>query len=135
MVGKINTQMSNTKSLYKKECEKLLEKSQVSALELEALLKARQLGLVKFNLVDTREYTEWLSERIKGTDYLVPTTSFYQSLEQIESQRDTVTILYCHSGVRSVYCQAIMLSCNFKNVINFDYGIITYEGELVSGEK
>lgn len=125
----------HSKGLSKQECEEILLKEQVSASELESLLEARDLGFVKFNLVDTREWMEWVGTRIKGTDYLVPTTSFYNSLEQINDQKDVTTILYCHSGSRSAYCQRIMLSNGYKNVINFDYGIMTYQGELESGEE
>lgn len=124
----------HSKGLSKQECENLLSKAQVSAHELEALLEARDLGFVEFNLVDTREWMEWVGARIKGTDYLVPTTSFYNSLDQINDQKEKTTILYCHSGSRSAYCQRIMLSNGYKNVINFDYGIMTYQGEIISGE-
>ncbi|QKF82877.1 ferredoxin-thioredoxin reductase catalytic domain-containing protein [Halarcobacter ebronensis] len=120
--------------LTKKQCEDLLLKPEVNAAEVEALLEARNLGFVDFLLVDTREWMEWIGGRIVGTDYLVPTTSFYQSLEQIENKKETPIILYCHSGSRSAYCQRIMLSSGFKTVINLDYGIMTYQGEIVAGE-
>lgn len=120
--------------LTKKQCEELLEKEQVNAKELEALLEARELGYLNFLLVDTREWMEWVGSRIKGTDYLVPTTSFYQALEQIEDKKDTPIIVYCHSGSRSAYCQKVMLNSNYKNVINLDYGIMTYQGDIISGE-
>jgi sulfur-carrier protein adenylyltransferase/sulfurtransferase len=127
--------IEHSKGITKEQCEELLTKKQIDAHELEALLEARDLGFVKFNLVDTREWMEWVGTRIKGTDYLVPTTSFYQSLEQIEDQKAIPTIVYCHSGSRSAYCQTIMLSSGFKSVINLDYGIMTYQGELISGEE
>ena len=124
----------HSKGLKKEECEEILKKSQVNASEVEALLEARTLGFVDFLLVDTREWMEWVGARIKGTDFLVPTTSFYQSLEQIDDKKELPIVLYCHSGSRSAYCQRIMLSNGYKSVANFDYGIMTYQGELESGE-
>ena len=113
----LKEELTHSKGISKEECEALLSKSQVNASEVEALLEARELGFVDFLLVDTREWMEWVSTRIKGTDFLVPTTSFYQSLDQIEDKKELPIILYCHSGSRSAYCQRIMLSNGFKNCI------------------
>ena len=44
---------THSRGLTKEECEKLLTKEEVDSLELESLLEARELGFVKFNLVDT----------------------------------------------------------------------------------
>ena len=120
--------------LSKKQCEDLLKKDQINAKELEALLEARKLGYLDFLLVDTREWMEWVGSRIEGTDYLIPTTSFYQALEQIEDKKETPIIVYCHSGSRSAYCQKVMLNSDYKNVINLDHGIMTYQGDIISGE-
>ena len=128
-------EQSHSQGLSKEQCEKLLLEQELNASEVEALIEARQLGYVDFLLVDTREWMEWIGGRIKGTDYLVPTTSFYQSLEQLENKKEIPIILYCHSGSRSAYCQRIMLSSGYKNVINFDYGIMTYQGDIISGEE
>ena len=62
---------THSRGLSKRECEKLLTKVEVNSQELESLLEARELGFVKFNLVDTREWMEWVGTRIKGTDYLI----------------------------------------------------------------
>ncbi len=133
--SKIVEEVTHSKGFTKEECKAILTKEQISALEVESLLEARELGFVDFNLVDTREWMEWVGARIKGTDYLVPTTSFYQSLEKIEDKKDTPVVVYCHSGSRSAYCQRIMLDMGFKSVSNLDYGIVTYQGEVLSGEE
>jgi len=125
---------THSRGLTKEECEKILTQSEVNAVELESLLEARELGFVKFNLVDTREWMEWIGQRIKGTDYLVPTTAFYQALERIDDQKDVPVVVYCLSGSRSAYCQRIMLDLGYKSVANLDYGISTYQGECESGE-
>jgi len=126
---------THSRGLSKEECEDLLLKQEVNAQELESLLEARELGFVKFNLIDNREWMEWIGRRIKGTDYLVPTTSFYQALQRVEDQKDIPVVVYCLSGSRSAYCQRIMLESGFKSVANLDYGISSYQGETLSGEE
>ena len=85
---------THSRGLTKEECEKILAKNEVNAIELESLLEARDLGFIDFNLVDTREWMEWVSNRIKGTDYLIPTTSFslnsnFSSLEAFNRDSST----------------------------------------------
>ena len=126
---------THSRGLSKEECETLLKKIEVNSHELESLLEARELGFVKFNLVDTREWMEWVGRRIKGTDYLIPTTSFYQTLELINDQKNTPVIVYCLSGSRSAYCQRIMKDLGFSSVANFDYGISSFTGITESGDK
>ncbi len=125
---------THSRGLTQNECEKLLEQEEISSLELEALLEAREIGYVKFNLVDTREWMEWIGARIKGVDFLVPTTSFYSSIEQLEDKKNIPTIVYCHSGSRSAYCQRIMLNMGFCRVVNLDYGIMSFSGDVIRGE-
>ena len=116
-------------------CQSLLEQPELSHDELIGLLEARTLGMIDFNLVDVREWMEWNQNRIVGTDYLIPTTSFYQSLQKIEDQKDKSTILYCYTGSRSAYCQRVMLDMGWKQVANHTRGIISYHGERTSGEE
>ena len=78
---------------------------------------------------------EWVSNRIKGTDYLIPTTSFYDALAQLMDKRKTPVVVYCLSGSRSAYCQRIMKDMGFKSVANLDYGISSYQGEKERGEN
>ena len=126
---------THSRGLTEQECEDLLLKEEVNSSELESLLEARDLGFVKFNLIDTREWMEWVGRRIKGTDYLVPTTSFYQALERVDDQKDTPVVVYCLSGSRSAYCQRIMLDLGYKSVANLDFGISSFQGETLSGEE
>ncbi|WP_198306223.1 ferredoxin-thioredoxin reductase catalytic domain-containing protein [Arcobacter vandammei] len=125
---------THSRGLTQKECEELLDQEEISSLELEALLEVREIGYVQFNLVDTREWMEWIGARIKGVDFLVPTTSFYHSIEQLNSKKDVPVIVYCHSGSRSAYCQKIMLNMGFSKVTNLDYGIMTFGGDIIRGE-
>jgi len=124
----------HTRGLSKQECETLLQKDNLDSSELESLLEARENKTIEFNLVDVREWMEWVSARIKGTDFLVPTTSFYNSLSQIEDKKDIPLVVYCHIGSRSAYCQRMLRDMGYKTVSNLHYGIASYQGELISGE-
>ena len=73
---------THSRGLTKEECETILAKSELDGDELAALMEARELGMVNFVLVDVREHMEWQMGHIKGADKLVPTSSFYQSIEE-----------------------------------------------------
>ncbi len=123
----------HSRGLTKEECEILLKKPQLDSAELEALIEARKTGLAHFLIVDVREPMENRQARIKGTDYLVPTTQFYTAIESLMSQRATALILYCHVGSRSAYCQQIMGEMGFKQVGNLTHGIVSFRGEMERG--
>ncbi len=125
---------SHSRGLGKEECEAILKHSQLDGDEIESLLEARELGMVDFNLVDVREWMEWKQGRISGTDYLIPTTSFYNQLGQIEDQKEKPTVVYCLTGSRSAYCQEVLKDMGWKQVSNYRQGIISYRGKIIKGE-
>jgi len=123
----------HSRGLSKDECETLLAKQELDGDELESLMEAREKKMVTFNLVDTREWMEYKTARIKETDHLIPTTSFYDEIKKIESEKDTPVIVYCHTGSRSAYCQRVLLDLGFKQVSNLTFGIVAYHGEIERG--
>lgn len=125
---------THSRGLTKEECELLLGKEFVDGDELEALIEARNIGFVDFVLVDTREWMENKSKMIVGTDFLVPTTSFYQAISQIEDKKNQNIIVYCFSGSRSAYCQQMMKQMGYRHVVNLEYGIMSYKGETARGK-
>ena len=125
---------SHSRGLNKAECQELLSHPQLDGDEIDSLLEARNIGMIDFLLVDVREWMEWVQQRIAGTDHLIPTTSFYDALTQIEDKKETPIILYCFTGSRSAYCQQMMTGMGYKQVSNFTHGIISYHGETLSGE-
>jgi ferredoxin-thioredoxin reductase catalytic subunit/rhodanese-related sulfurtransferase len=125
---------THSRGLTKDECEALLAHEQLDGDDIISLLEARELGMVNFILVDVREWMEWNQQRIVGTDYLIPTTSFYNQLIQIEDKKDIPTILYCFTGSRSAYCQKVIQDMGWKQVSNFTRGIISFQGNTTSGE-
>ncbi len=125
---------SHSRGLTKEECEAILKHPQLDGDEIESLLEARELGMIEFNLIDVREWMEWKQGRIAGTDYLIPTTSFYNQLGQIEDQKDKPIIVYCLTGSRSAYCQEVLKDMGWKQVSNYRQGIIAYRGKVLKGE-
>ncbi len=125
---------THSRGLSKDECIALLKEDQIDSEDICALLEARDLGFVNFNLIDVREWNEWKEKRIKGTDYLIPTTSFYETVSKIEDLKDTPVVVYCFSGSRSKYCQKMMGDMGFTHVTNLRRGIMSFSGETESGE-
>ena len=130
----IEVSHTHSRGLSKEECEALLHQKRIDGDELESLLEAREIGFVDFVLVDTREWMEYKSKMIVGTDFLVPTSSFYQAISQIDEHKSKNVIVYCFSGSRSEYCQHIMHQMGFANVINLEYGIMTFRGKTARGK-
>ena len=121
----------HSRGLSKEEAQLLLEKDQLDGDELEALLEARELKMVSFELIDVREQMEFQMGHIKGTDELWPTSQFYDWFEKIQNKKDDRMILYCHTGSRSYQVQHVMKAQGLKHVGNLSYGIVSYLGEIV----
>lgn len=123
----------HSRGLTKEECNHLIAQPELDGDELHALMEARDLGMVRFKLVDVREYMEWQMGHIKGADKLVPTSSFFQTLDDAKLSKDETVILYCHVGSRSAHCARIMSDMGYKKIGNLTHGIVSYGGEIVRG--
>jgi len=121
---------THSRGLTQEEIELLLSQSELDPDEIISLLEARELKMVNFKLVDVREDMEWQMGHIKGADILMPTSSFYPSLEESKLEKDDNIILYCHVGSRSAHVARIMKDMGFKNIGNFTHGIVSYNGEI-----
>lgn len=123
----------HSRGLTTDECQILLNKSDIDSDELNALLEARELGMVNFRIVDVREWMEWKMGRIAGADHLIPTSSFFQTLNEANIGKDENIIVYCHVGSRSAHCQRILADMGYTKVSNLAHGIVSYGGEIVRG--
>jgi len=120
--------------LTKEQAEVLLKEEQLDGDELEALIEAKNLGMIDFTLVDTREFMEFQMAHIVGTDVLVPTSQFYAKVEEeLAGKKEENIIVYCHSGSRSYQVQHAMKALGFQHVGNLRPGIIGYVGETQKG--
>ena len=120
---------THSRGLTKDECEQLVNQVELDGDELIALLEARELGMVEFTLVDVREDMEWKMGHIKGADKLVPTSSFYQAIEEAELNKEKNIILYCHVGSRSAHVARIMPDMGYTKIGNLTHGIVSFNGE------
>ena len=123
----------HSKGLTQDQAETLLKQEQLDGDELEALIEARELGMISFTLVDVREHMEFMMGHIVGTDELVPTSQFYAKVEDIADKKREPIIVYCHTGSRSFQVQHAMKSLGFEHICNLQYGIISYAGETQRG--
>ncbi len=120
---------THSRGLTKEECESLVNQSELDGDEIIALLEARELGMVNFKLVDVREHMEWQMGHIKGADALVPTSSFFQTLDEAKLDKNENIILYCHVGSRSAHCARILTDMEYTKIGNLTHGIVSYGGE------
>ena len=121
---------THSRGLSKEECEALVNQAEIDPDEMMALLEARDLGMVTFKLVDVREHMEWQMGHIKGADVLVPTSSFYQSIEEAKLDKNENIILYCHVGSRSAHVARLMPDMGYTKIGNLTHGIVSYSGEI-----
>lgn len=125
---------AHSKGLSKEQAKLLLKEEQLDGDELEALIEARNLRMIDFTLVDTREFMEFQMGHIVGTDKLVPTSQFYAKVEEeLADKKSKPVIVYCHSGSRSFQVQHAMKGLGFEHVSNLRPGIIGYAGETQKG--
>ena len=120
----------HSRGLTKEECEQLILQKELDSANLTALLEARELGMIDFKLVDVREHMEWQMGHIKGADTLIPTSSFFDTLQNSKLSKQEHIIVYCHVGSRSAYCAKILQDMGYTKVGNLTHGILSYEGEI-----
>ena len=121
---------THSRSLTKEECEQLITQHELDGDELQALIEARESGIITFKLIDVREEMEWKIGHIKNADKLIPTSSFYPSLEKSNLDKDENIILYCHVGSRSAHVAKIMKDMGYTKLGNLTHGIVSYSGEI-----
>lgn len=122
---------THSRGLTKEECEQLVTQSELDGDELQALMEARELGMINFKLVDVREHMEWQMGHIKGADVLVPTSSFFQTWDEAKLEKEENIILYCHVGSRSAHVARILADMGYSKIGNFTHGIVSYGGEII----
>jgi rhodanese-related sulfurtransferase len=82
-------------------------------------------------LLDVREYSEYVTERIEGSE-LLPLSIIETALGNAYPNKDTTFIVYCRSGRRSAEAIQIMLDAGYENLYDLG-GIIDWPYETVSG--
>jgi len=97
----------------------------VSVRELKAKLDARQ----PVQLVDVREPFEHEIANIDSAR-LIPLGELSDRLNELD--RDRLTIVHCHSGMRSAQAVRLLREAGFENVFNLEGGIAKWSDEIDS---
>ena len=121
---------THSRGLTQAEAELLVNQPELDSDEVVSLLEARELGMVKFKLVDVREHMEWQRGHIQGADALVPTSSFFQTLDEAKLTKNENIIVYCHVGSRSAHCARILADMGYTKIGNLSHGIVSYTGKI-----
>ena len=111
--------------------KELLDKNEISGLDLEYLLLERKNERAEFFLIDVREEYEYNQKRIVGVDYLIPLSDFFNKVQDIEKLKSKHIIVKCKLGGRSSQAQTQLKSLGFEKVINLSGGITNYKGETI----
>lgn len=82
-------------------------------------------------LLDVREYSEFVGERIEGSE-LLPLSIIESSLTTAYPDTDTTFIVYCRTGSRSAEAIQIMLDAGYENIYDLG-GIVDWPYETISG--
>ncbi len=114
----------------KEELEQMLQTKEMSGEQLEALLKAREEGLIEFKLVDIREVFEYDAASIDGTDLLIPTSMIQQHLPKLEAIKDENIVLYCRTGNRTAQVMYALDNMGYPKVVHLAHGIMGYRGKI-----
>lgn len=120
---------TGTKILTYEECEALFNRKEVDSEELVSLIQAKEKGIFDFKLVDVREDMEWKRGHIKAADFLVPTSTFFNTWEQHNILKEDKVIVYCHVGSRSAHIAKILHDNGYMNIGNLTHGFLSFQGE------
>lgn len=95
----------------------------ISASELSLRLdKGDQL-----NVIDVREPFEWQIGRIPGAR-LIPLREVMSHVDELRNAKETV--LYCHSGIRSMRAARELAAAGLRGLINLDGGIDAWSRDV-----
>ena len=78
-------------------------------------------------LLDVRELQEWNYCQIEGAVF-APMSRFLQYMADLDP--DTPTVVYCHTGVRSVFVAAHLQNQGFADVVSMAGGIDAWSRDV-----
>lgn len=109
--------------------ENVFKVHEVSADELQFLLACRAKKKLDFLLIDIREIFEYSDLSIKGTDFLLPTSTLHLSMDTLASYKNHMIILYCRTASRTFQVVHILKRMGFEKIAHLEGGIVSYRGE------
>jgi len=109
----------------------MLKNEQMSSIQLQSLLKARNEEKIDFVLMDIREVYEFNELSIKGADMLIPTSVINRKINVFEKLKEKPVVLYCRTGSRTGQVMYALKRMGYENVVHLSSGIMGYTGETV----
>ena len=91
---------------------------QIHPLEVKAKLAANEPML----LLDVRQPEEYAICKLANSR-LIPLGELPRRTEELEIEPETLVVVYCHHGVRSISGALMLLQAGFKNVASMSGGI------------
>ncbi|MEJ7594070.1 MAG: rhodanese-like domain-containing protein [Planctomycetaceae bacterium] len=85
-------------------------------------IHARRLRGDSFVLLDCREQDEWDFCKIDGA-MLIPMSELQSRVTELESHRDSLMVVYCHHGVRSLRVAMWLQQQGFQQATSMAGGI------------
>jgi sulfur-carrier protein adenylyltransferase/sulfurtransferase len=101
----------------------------ISEIEPAALAKRMERG-DDLQLIDVREEWEWQIARLPGAR-LIPLGQLSSQIETLDPNREAV--IYCKSGVRSMYAAYELEDAGFKKIANVTGGILRWSRDVDPG--
>jgi rhodanese-related sulfurtransferase len=82
-------------------------------------------------VIDVRTPAEWQQGVIVGADLFIDYNGANFKKQIAKLDKSKTYIIYCRSGGRSAGASQVMSDAGFKNVINMQGGISSWEGKIV----
>lgn len=110
--------------------------AQAEVKSIDVNLASDYISTNKYILVDVRQAGEYSAGHIKGAvniDYY--NDSFTKLFEKQFPDKNKSYIIYCRSGARSMYAAEMLQQLGYKNVINMQGGILSWQSAGKNLEK
>ncbi len=111
-------QVGGSKETDKKDLVQLAKYQNISAEQLNSMLKRKDFTLVDVHIPE--------QPHIPGTDKFIPFNQILDRLDELPADKHTKIVLYCRSGSMSRRAANDLLKAGYRNVYNLDGGVIEW---------
>lgn len=99
--------------------------TKISAVEAKRIMDTEK----NVSIIDVRDEEE-REEGYIDNSIIIPLDSIYSKAENIIKDKNTLILVYCRSGKRSMRASEILLELGYKNVYDFG-GIIDWPFDII----
>ncbi len=122
-------QVGGSKEADKKDLTQLAKYQNISAEQLNSMLKRKDFTLVDVHIPE--------QPHIPGTDKFIPFDQILDRLNELPGDKNAKIVLYCRSGSMSRRAANDLLKAGYRNIYNLDGGVVewTAAGYSLNNEK